>query len=150
MVNIFVMPAIFVNPNSENHLDLLNLLKKQNEDLRVFVSEKISKDFIERMPGKKAIGDIYDDSHIYTASEGAFCGIFYEGSDDSLREVFIKSINQSSLKRVIWISNIKKSDEMVNLKQLTYIFISSTSDYADTVLRLEEVEEVEDKFIDLT
>ena len=58
------MPAIFVNPNSENHLDLLNLLKKQNEDLRVFVSEKISKDFIERMPGKKAIGDIYDDSHI--------------------------------------------------------------------------------------
>ncbi len=144
------MPAIFVNPNSENHLDLLNLLKKQNEDLRVFVSEKISKDFIERMPGKKAIGDIYDDSHIYTASEGAFCGIFYEGSDDSLREVFIKSINQSSLKRVIWISNIKKSDEVVNLKQLTYIFISSTSDYADTVLRLEEVEEIEDKFIDLT
>ena len=144
------MPAIFVNPNSENHLDLLNLLKKQNEDLRVFVSEKISKDFIERMPGKKAIGDIYDDSHIYTASEGAFCGIYYEGSDDSLREVFIKSINQSSLKRVIWISNIKKSDEVVNLKQLTYIFISSTSDYGDTVLRLEEVEEVEDKFIDLT
>ena len=144
------MPAIFVNPNSENHLDLLNLLKKQNEDLRVFVSEKISKDFIERMPGKKAIGDIYDDSHIYTASEGAFCGIFYEGSDDSLREVFIKSINQSSLKRVIWISNIKESGEVVNIKQLTYIFISSTSDYADTVLRLEEVEEVEDKFIDLT
>jgi len=144
------MPVIFVNPNSESHLDLLNLLKKQNEDLRVFVSEKISKDFIERIPGKKAIGDIYDDSHIYTASEGAFCGIYYEGSDDSLREVFIKSINQSSLKRVIWISNIKKSDEVVNLKQLTYIFISSTSDYADTVLRLEEVEEVEDKFIDLT
>ena len=144
------MPAIFVNPNSENHLDLLNLLKKQNEDLRVFVSEKISKKFIEQLPGKKAIGDIYDDSHIYTASEGAFCGIFYEGSDDSLREVFIKSINQSSLKRVIWISNIKESDEVVNLKQLTYIFISSTSDYADTVLRLEEVEEVEDKFIDLT
>ena len=144
------MPAIFVNPNSENHLDLLNLLKKQNEDLRVFVSEKISKDFIERMPGKKAIGDIYDDSHIYTASEGAFCGIFYEGSDDSLREVFIKSINQSSLKRVIWISNIKESGEVLNIKQLTYIFISSTSNYADTVLRLEEVEEVEDKFIDLT
>ena len=144
------MPAIFVNPNSENHLDLLNLLKKQNEDLRVFVSEKISKDFIERMPGKKAIGDIYDDSHIYTASEGAFCGIFYEGSDDSLSEVFIMSIIKSSLKRVIWISNIKESDEVVNLKQLTYIFISSTSDYADTVLRLEEVVEVEDKFIDLT
>jgi len=102
------------------------------------------------MPGKKAIGDIYDDSHIYTASEGAFCGIFYEGSDDSLREVFIKSINQSSLKRVIWISNIKESDEVLKLKQLTYIFVNSTSDYTDTVLHLEEIEELEDKFIDLT
>ena len=144
------MPAIFINPNSENHLDLLNLLKNQNEDLRVFVSEKISKEFIERIPGKKAIGDIYDDSHIYTASEGAFCGIFYEGSDDSLREVFIKSIYQSSLKRVIWTSNIKESDEVINLKYLTYIFISSASDYTNTVLHLEEVEEVEEKFIDLT
>lgn len=144
------MPAIFVNPNPENHQDLLKLLKKQNEDLRVFVSEKISKKFIEQMPGKKAIGDIYDDSHIYTASEGAFCGIFYEGSDDSLREVFIKSINQSSLKRVIWISNIKESDEVLKLKQLTYIFVNSTSDYTDVVLHLEEIEELEDKFIDLT
>ena len=90
-----------------------------NDSANPKLIEKISKDFIERMPGKKAIGDIYDDSHIYTASEGAFCGIFYEGSDDSLREVFIKSINQSSLKRVIWISNIKESDEVINLKYLT-------------------------------
>tara|TARA_B100001250_G_scaffold392196_1_gene393803 strand:+ start:1788 stop:2222 length:435 start_codon:yes stop_codon:yes gene_type:complete len=144
------MPVIFVNPNSESHLDLLNLLKKQNEDLRVFVSEKIEKELIEQMPGKKAIGDIYDDSHIYTASEGAFCGIFYEGLDDSLREVFINSINQSSLKRIIWISNIRKSDEVLNLKNLTYIFISSASNYTETVLHLEEVESLEEKFIDLT
>ena len=67
-----------------------------------------------------------------------------------MREVFIKSINQSSLKRVIWISNIKESDEVINLKFLTYIFISSASDYTNTVLHLEEVEEVEEKFIDLT
>jgi hypothetical protein len=144
------MPVIFVNPNSESHLDLLNLLKKQNEDLRVFVSEKIEKELIEQMPGKKAIGDIYDDSHIYTASEGAFCGIFYEGLDDSLREVFINSINQSSLKRIIWISNIRKSDEVLNLKNLTYIFISSASNYTETVLHLEEIESLEEKFIDLT
>ena len=144
------MPVIFVNPNSENHMDLLNLLKKQNRDLRVFVSEKISKESIAKMPGKKATGNIYDDSHIYTASEGAFCGIFYEGSDDSLREVFIKSINQSSLKRVIWVSSIRKSDDVLNLKHLTYIFINSASDYTNTVLHLEEVEEVEEKFIDLT
>ena len=113
------MPAIFINPNIEEHINLLNRLKEQNQDLRVFISDKIEKEFIEKLPGKKAIGDIYDDSHIYTASEGAFCGIFYEGSDDSLREVFIKSINQSSLKRVIWISNIKESDEVINLKYLT-------------------------------
>ena len=144
------MPVIFINPNSESHLDLLNLLKKQNEDLRVFVSEKIEKEIIEKMPGKKAIGDIYDDSHIYTASEGAFCGIFYEGLEDSLREVFIKTINQSSLKRVIWVSSIRKSDDVLNLKHLTYIFINSASDYTNTVLHLEEVEEVEEKFIDLT
>ena len=60
-----------------------------------------------------------------------------------MREVFIKSINQSSLKRVIWISNIKESDEVINLKYLTYIFISSASDYTNTVLHLEEVEEVD-------
>ena len=144
------MPVIFINPNLESHLDLLNLLKKQNEDLRVFVSEKIEKELIEQMPGKKAIGDIYDDSHIYTASEGAFCGIFYEGLDDSLREIFINSINQSSLKRIIWISNIRKSDEVLNLKNLTYIFISSASNYTETVLHLEEVESLEEKFIDLT
>ena len=115
-------PEKFDNNIKIKDLEQINLLKNQNEDLRVFVSEKISKEFIERIPGKKAIGDIYDDSHIYTASEGAFCGIFYEGSDDSLREVFIKSINQSSLKRVIWISNIKESDEVINLKYLTYYF----------------------------
>ena len=106
------MPAIFINPTTEEHLNLLNRLKEQNQDLRVFISDKIEKDFVEKLPGKKAIGDIYDDSHIYTASEGAFCGIFYEGSENSLREVFIKSIKQSSLKRILWISYIKVSDEI--------------------------------------
>ncbi len=70
------MPAIFINPNSENHIELLNLLKKQNEDLRVFVSDKKEKEYIEKIPGKKAIGDIFDDSHIYTASEEPFVEYF--------------------------------------------------------------------------
>ena len=105
------MPAIFINPTTEEHLNLLNRLKEQNQDLRVFISDKIEKDYVEKLPGKKAIGDIYDDSHIYTASEGAFCGIFYEGRENSLREVFIKSIKQSSLKRILWISYIKVSDD---------------------------------------
>ena len=144
------MPAIFINPNTEEHLNLLNRLKEQNQDLRVFISDKIEKEFAEKLPGKKAIGDIYDDSHIYTASEGAFCGIFYEGGDDSLREVFIKSIKQSSLKRILWISYIKVSNEITELENLTYIFCNADSNYEDTVLRLEEIEEVSEKFLDLS
>ena len=64
------MPAIFINPLSEEHIDLLNKLNEQNQDLRVFISDKNSNDFINKIPGKKAIGDITDDSHISTASEG--------------------------------------------------------------------------------
>ena len=144
------MPAIFINPTTEKHLNLLNRLKEQNQDLRVFISDKIEKDFVEKLPGKKAIGDIYDDSHIYTASEGAFCGIFYEGSENSLREVFIKSIKQSSLKRILWISYIKVSDEITELENLTYIFCNKDTNYEDTVLHFEEIQEVNDKFLDLS
>ena len=144
------MPAIFINPNTKEHINLLNRLKEQNQDLRVFISDKNEKEYIEKLPGKKAIGDIYDDSHIYTASEGAFCGIFYEGSENSLREVFIKSIKQSSLKRILWISNQKESDEITVLDNLTYIFCNKDSNYEDTVLELEEIDEVIDKFIDLS
>ena len=144
------MPAIFINPTTEKHINLLNRLKGQNQDLRVFISDKIEKDFVEKLPGKKAIGDIYDDSHIYTASEGAFCGIFYEGSENSLREVFIKSIKQSSLKRILWISYIKVSDEITELENLTYIFCNEDTNYEDTVLHFEEIQEVNDKFLDLS
>ena len=144
------MPAIFINPNTEEHINLLAQLKQQNQDLRVFVSDKKEKDYIEKLPGKKAIGDIYDDSHIYTASEGAFCGIFYEGSDKSLRDVFIKSIKQSSLKRILWISFINETNEITNIENLIYILCKSDTDYKDTILRLEEVDDTEEKIIDLS
>ena len=144
------MPAIFINPNTEEHINLLAQLKQQNQDLRVFVSDKKEKDYIEKLPGKKAIGDIYDDSHIYTASEGAFCGIFYEGSDKSLRDVFIKSIKQSSLKRILWISFINETNEITNIENLIYILCKSDTDYEDTILRLEEVDDTKEKFIDLS
>ena len=49
------MPAIFINPNTEEHINLLNRLKEQNQDLRVFISDKIEKEFIEKLPGKKAM-----------------------------------------------------------------------------------------------
>ena len=71
------------------------LLRPEISGIGITMNDKIEKDFVEKLPGKKAIGDINDDSHIYTASEGAFCGIFYEGDEESLREVFIKSIKLS-------------------------------------------------------
>lgn len=64
------MPAIFINPSNDEHQQLLKKLDIQNQDLRIFVSDKLPKDFIEKLPGKKALGDIEDNSHISTASGG--------------------------------------------------------------------------------
>ena len=64
--------------------------------------------------------------------------------------MFIKSIKQSSLKRILWISNQKESDEITKLDNLTYIFCDNDSNYEDTVLELEEIDEVSHKFIDLS
>ena len=49
------MPAFFINPIDEEHIELLNRLDVQNQDLRVFVSDKNSQDFIDKIPGKKAV-----------------------------------------------------------------------------------------------
>ena len=143
------MPAIFINPNNEEHINLLNRLKEQNQDLRVFISDKIEKEFVEKLPGKKAIGDIYDDSHIYTASEGAFCGIFFEESNKKLSDIYLNAIHNSNLQRILWISKEEPRNNILEIDNLTYIKHSGENDYFDTVLNLEEVEEVNEKFIDL-
>ena len=91
------MPAIFINPINKEHEKLLQKLDVQNQDLRIFVSDKLPMDFIEKLPGKKAIGNIEDDSHIFTASEGAYCGIYYEDTESELRKVFLDSIHNLSL-----------------------------------------------------
>ena len=88
------MPAIFINPSNEEHEKLLQRLDVQNQDLRVFVSDKLPMDFIEKLPGKKAIGNIEDDSHISTASEGAYCAIYYEDLNTQLRKIFLDSIHR--------------------------------------------------------
>ena len=143
------MPAIFINPLSEEHIDLLNRLDKQNQDLRVFISDKNSKDFIDKIPGKKAIGDITDDSHISTASEGAYCGIFFEESNYKLSEIYLNAIQNSNLQRILWISKEEPKNNILEIDNLTYIKYSDENDYFDTVLNLEEVEEVNEKFINL-
>ena len=143
------MPAIFINPLSEEHIDLLNRLDKQNQDLRVFISDKNSKDFIDKIPGKKAIGDITDDSHISTASEGAYCGIFFEDSNYKLSDIYLNAIQNSNLQRILWISKEEPKNNILEIDNLTYIKYSDENDYFDTVLNLEEVEEVNEKFINL-
>ena len=143
------MPAFFINPLSEEHIDLLNKLDEQNQDLRVFISDKNSKDFIDKIPGKKAIGDITDDSHISTASEGAYCGIFFEESNKNLSDIYLNAIQNSNLQRILWISKEEPRNNILEIDNLTYIKYSGENDYFDTVLNLEEIEEVNEKFIDL-
>lgn len=143
------MPAFFINPLSEEHIDLLNKLDEQNQDLRVFISDKNPKDFIDKIPGKKAIGDITDDSHISTASEGAYCGIFFEESNKKLSDIYLNAIHNSNLQRILWISKEEPRNNILEIDNLTYIKHSGENDYFDTVLNLEEVEEVNEKFIDL-
>jgi len=143
------MPAFFINPLSEEHIDLLNRLDEQNQDLRVFISDKNSKDFIDKIPGKKAIGDITDDSHISTASEGAYCGIFFEESNKKLSDIYLNAIQNSNLQRILWISKEEPRNNILEIDNLTYIKYSDENDYFDTILNLEEVEEVNEKFIDL-
>ena len=141
------MPVIFINPTNKEHEKLLQKLDIQNQDLRIFVSDKLPMDFIERLPGKKAIGNIEDDSHISTASEGAYCGIYYEDINSELRKVFLDSIHNSSIQRIIWISMKEPSEEISSIKNLTYINYSEEGNYVEKVLELEEVEEIKDSII---
>ena len=141
------MPAIFINPTNKEHEKLLQKLDIQNQDLRIFVSDKLPMDFIERLPGKKAIGNIEDDSHISTASEGAYCGIYYEDINSELRKVFLDSIHNSSIQRIIWISMKEPSEEISSIKNLTYINYAEEGNYVEKVLELEEVEEIKDSII---
>lgn len=141
------MPAIFINPSNEEHEKLLQRLDVQNQDLRVFVSDKLPMDFIEKLPGKKAIGNIEDDSHISTASEGAYCAIYYEDLNTQLRKIFLDSIHNSSVKRVIWISTKEPSKEILQISNLAFINYAEEGIYVDKVLELEEVEEIKESII---
>jgi hypothetical protein len=85
------MPAFCINPIDNLDAELLHKLNQQNQDVRLFISDKVSKEIVETFLGKKAIGDINDDSHISTASSGAYCGIFLEYDDPNQREIFFRS-----------------------------------------------------------
>ena len=143
------MPAIFINPNKDEHYDFLFKLNEQNQDLRLFISDKLQKEEIESFPGKKAIGDIYDDTHISTASEGTFCAIYFEGEDQTLRETFISSILDSNAQRFIWISTFDIDKDVEKLANLVFVKYQKDSNYNNLILSLEEAEEIDKKYIEL-
>ena len=140
------MPVICINPTSETESQIVNKLSLQNQDLRLFVSNKIDQKYIEKLKGKKAIGDISDDTHISTACRGAFCGIFFENNE---KDIFIEAIKESGLKRVIWVSENETAKEALELKNLIYIKHNDYKDVEEKILDLESQETVEYGLIDL-
>ena len=140
------MPVICINPTNETEAQIVNKLSLQNQDLRLFVSNKIDEKYIEKLKGKKAIGDISDDTHISTACRGAFCGIFFENNE---KDIFIEAIKESGLKRVIWVSENETAKEALELKNLIYIKHNDYKDVEEKILDLESQETVEYGLIDL-
>ncbi len=140
------MPVICINPTNETEAQIINKLSLQNQDLRLFVSNKIDEKYIEKLKGKKAIGDISDDTHISTACRGAFCGIFFENNE---KDIFIEAIKESGLKRVIWVSENETAKEALELKNLIYIKHNDYKDVEEKILDLESQETVEYGLIDL-
>ncbi len=140
------MPVICINPTSETESQIVNKLSLQNQDLRLFISNKINEKYIEKLKGKKAIGDISDDTHISTACRGAFCGIFFENNE---KDICIEAIKESGLKRVIWVSENEATKEALGLKNLIYIKHNEYKGVEEKILDLESQETVEYGLIDL-
>ena len=76
-------------------------------------------------------------------------GIFFEESNKKLSNIYLNAIQNSNLQRILWISKEEPRNNILEIDNLTYIKHSGENDYFDTVLNLEEVEEVNEKFIDL-
>ena len=136
------MPVICVNPSNTNEKEIVDRLSLQNADLRVFLSDQQDENYNKSLPGKKAIGDILDDSHISTASHGAFCGVFFE-NNNKLRKVFLRAIEDSSLQRIIWVSEEEPDDEILFMKNLAYLKHNNYKNLTKRILELESAETIE-------
>ena len=136
------MPVICVNPSNTNEKEIVDRLSLQNADLRVFLSDQQDENYNKSLPGKKAIGDILDDSHISTASHGAFCGVFFE-NNNKLRKVFLRAIEDSTLQRIIWVSEEEPDDEILFMKNLAYLKHNNYKNLTKKILELESAETIE-------
>ena len=141
------MPVICINPTNEIEAEIINKLSLQNQDLRLFVSNKNEENYINKLKGKKAVGDVTDDTHISTACRGAFCGVFFENNE---RDIFINAINESGLKRIIWVSENKPSKRVLNLDNLVYLKHKDYIGVEKEVLDIESTETVDFGLIDLS
>ena len=136
------MPVICVNPSNTNEKEIVDRLSLQNADLMVFLSDQQDENYNKSLPGKKAIGDILDDSHISTASHGAFCGVFFE-DNNKLRKVFLRAIEDSTLQRIIWVSEEEPDDEILFVKNLAYLKHNNYKNLTKRILELESAETIE-------
>jgi len=143
------MPVICINPADEMDATLLEKLNLQNQDIRLFVSDNVQKKTIDTFVGKKAIGDLTDDSHISTASSGAYCGVFLESDEASQRSVFLEAIGNSSLQRIIWTSPFEPSEGILSTKNLVYIICKDKQLAHDVILDFEGRAEVETEVVNL-
>ena len=143
------MPAICINPTDNLDAELLIKLNEQNQDVRLFVSDLIDKKTIETFNGKKAIGDINDDSHIATASTGAYCGIFFEQDYSTQRQIFLEAIKNSTLQRIIWVSPEKPSEQIMSIPNLVYIFYKDKVKSHTIILDYEDRDEIKTEVINL-
>tara|TARA_X000001036_G_scaffold69322_1_gene60577 strand:- start:633 stop:1073 length:441 start_codon:yes stop_codon:yes gene_type:complete len=143
------MPVICVNPSDELDVKLLESLNEQNQDVRVFISDGTPKKILEQFLGKKANGDLKDDSHISTASSGAYCGIFLESDHKEQRTTFVEAIKNSSLKRILWASPFEPSEEVTSVSNLVYIFYHEKYEALKVILDYEGRNEVKSQIIDL-
>ncbi|MEC7926455.1 MAG: hypothetical protein VYD43_03035 [Actinomycetota bacterium] len=141
------MPVICINPINENEAEIIKKLSLQNQDLRLFISNKVDESYVKKLQGKKAIGDISDDTHISTACRGAFCGVFFENNE---KDIFINAIKESGLKRVIWVSENETNDAILDLKNLIYLKHKEYKGVEEKILDLESQETVEYGLIDLS
>ena len=143
------MPVICINPADEMDATLLEKLNLQNQDIRLFVSDNVQKKTVDKFVGKKAIGDLKDDSHISTASSGAYCGVFLESDETTQRSVFLEAIGNSSLQRIIWTSPFEPSEEILSTESLVYIICKDKQLAHDVILDFEGRAEVETEVINL-
>ena len=93
---------------------------------------------------------ILDDTHISTASHGAFCGVFFEDIKLDLRNVFLDAIKESTLKRILWVSESAPTDEILEISNLAYLQHKNYENLTEEILELESKEEIEFGFKEIT